>query len=301
MSKMSVVDVRKQSKDQPQRVLIYGSGGVGKTTFASEFPDAIFLDTQGGTAMLDVASFPKPDTFTDVQSAIKSLRDDKHEYKTLVVDLLDDVESMIWSHMCSRDKESSIESYGYGKGYKVALSEWRALLASLDALRGSRGMEIVLVAHSAIRTFKNPEGDDYDRYGLQLHEQASSLIRGWCDTVLFARHETVLKADPAKKRTRGISTGARVIHTVETAAYFAKNRCALPDTMPLDYATYSDACAMRQPASPGALLSEIRELSMSLEGELFARVMASVDENKNDSVRLSKILNKLREMKGKDQ
>lgn len=43
-----------------QKVLIYGPEGIGKTSFAARFPDPVFIDTEGGSASLDVARLPKP-------------------------------------------------------------------------------------------------------------------------------------------------------------------------------------------------------------------------------------------------
>lgn len=280
---------------EPPRVLIYGVGGVGKSTFASESPSPIILDTQDGTGRLGVDRFPRPNTFQDVLDAIDELLAEDHQYKTLVVDLLDDVESLIWQHICARDGESSIEGYGYGKGYKVALNEWRLLVSRLERLRREKRMGVIFVAHSAVKPYKNPEGDDFDRHGLQLHDQAGGLIRGWCDTVLFARHEMVIKTDQ-KRRTRGISTGARVIQTVETAGYYAKNRDGLPDTLPLDYAAFAQAVSAGQPADPEAIRSEIDELSARIDDATRLRVEQAVAVAGEDSVKLSKILNRLREI-----
>lgn len=280
---------------EPARVLIYGVGGVGKTTFLSEAPRPIFIDTQGGAARLSVARFPRPNTWDHVLEATDELIHSDHQYQTLAIDLLDDLEAMLWTHICLRDGQENIEGYGYGKGYKVALVEWRALLARLERLRREKGMLIGFVAHSTVRPFKNPEGEDYDKYTLQIHEQAAGLLRGWCDTVLFARHETLLKTDPKKKRTRGISTGARVIQTVETAAYYAKNRDNLPDTLPLDWAEFEAATEAGAPASPDALRAELAELKAQCDADTQVKVDAEIAKSGDDSARLVRVLNKLRE------
>ena len=36
------------------KVVIYGAEGIGKSTFASQFPNPLFLDTAGGTSSLNV-------------------------------------------------------------------------------------------------------------------------------------------------------------------------------------------------------------------------------------------------------
>lgn len=296
-SRMTLGAVTRGAGTSPMRVLIYGVGGVGKTTFASEFPAPIFIDTQDGTARLNATRFPRPESWSDVLAAVDVLRDETHEYKTMVIDLLDDIESLIWAHVCARDGQDSIEGYGYGKGYKVAMVEWRLFLSRLEGLRSIKGMNVVLSAHAAIKPFKNPEGEDYDRYGLILHDGASSLIRGWCDTVLFARHETQVKVDK-KKRVRGISTGARVMQTVESAACYAKNRDGLPDVMPLDYAEFHAATISKTPALAVDLLAEIARLSDGLDDATRRKVESATLECNGEPARLVRVLNRLMEITG---
>lgn len=280
---------------EPDRLLIYGTGGIGKTTFLAEMDRPIFIDTQAGTKRLDVARFPQPQAWQDVLDALDVLANEQHPYRTVAVDLLDDVEQLIWAHICRRDGKENIEAYGYGKGYKVALVEWRSFMARLERLRSEKQMQVGLAAHVIVQSFKNPEAEDYDRYQLQLDKLASGLLRGWCDNVLFARQQVGTKTDK-KQRTRGVSSGARVIHTVETAAYYAKNRDNLPDTLPLDYASYAEAVEAAVPADPAELRNEIAGLlSTCADAAYVEKAQAIVDESADDANRLVRILNKLRE------
>lgn len=293
--KMTLASVARGIQPEPARILIYGVGGVGKTTFAAEAPAPIFLDTQDGTSRLDVPRFPRPGSWPEVLEALDALTAEQHPYKTLAVDLLDDLEALIWSYVCQRDGQANIEAYGYGKGYKIALNEWRLFLASLERVRRA-GLGVVLVAHAQVRPFKNPEGEDFDRYSLGIHDQASGLIRGWCDTVLFARHEIVARQDARTKRTRGISTGARVVHTVETAAYHAKNRDSLPDTLPLDWHAFAEASAAHAPARLEDVRAELAELLARPEvAEIRPAVEQAIAAAGSDVNKLLRVLNRLRE------
>lgn len=282
---------------KPVRVLLYGVEGVGKSTFAACAPDPIFLGTESGTSELDVARFPEPARWDDALGAVAELTNDPHEYKTLVVDTLDWLEPLCWEKVCQRPDDrgktrESIEDFGYGKGYTAALDEWRMLLARLEMLRTKRGMHVVLLAHSWIKPFKNPEGDDFDRYELKLHAKAGGLLKEWCDAVLFARYETLVEKDK-NKRVRGISTGARLMHTTRTAAWDAKNRYDLPDTMPLDWGSFRDAVAARRPAEPAAIKSSIEAMLSGASEELAGKVRAAVELKPEDAVHLARIANKL--------
>ncbi len=295
--RMTLEAVTTGAERPPERLLIYGSGGIGKTTMLAELGGTVFIDTQDGSKRLKgVARFPQPNTWQDVLDALDELAAKPHPHKRVAIDLLDDVEQLIWAHICRRDGKDNIESYGYGGGYKVALGEWRILTAKLERLRREKGMEVALAAHVYIEKFSNPEGADYDRYQLQLHKLASGLLRGWCDNVLFAREVVNVETDRKTKRTRGVSKNIRVVHTVGTAAYYAKNRDNLPDTLPLDAAAYLDAVAASEPASAEDVRAEIAQvLEGFTDAEYVAKAQKLVADTGDDANKLLRILNKLRE------
>lgn len=299
-TRMTLGSVKKGRIDKPVRVLLYGPEGVGKSTFGANAPEPIFLAAEDGTAQLDVARFPEPRTWGEAFEAIETLRNEEHPYRTLVVDTVDWLEPMCWDAVCEKapkDKQGrrpqSIEDFGFGKGYTAALDEWRRFLAAIEGMRNARGMNVVMLAHSWTKTFKNPEDEDYDRYELKLHAKAGGLLKEWCDAVLFARFETFANTDTRTKRTRGISTGARVIHTQRAAAYDAKNRYDLPPTIPLDWQAFHDATKAHRPASPEQLVARIEKLLEAADDVLRARVRAAVQKASSDAAQLAKIHNHL--------
>jgi len=280
----------------PLRLLMYGTEGVGKTTFGAGAPGAIFLCGEEGTNHLDVARFPKVESWADVLEAIRVLRTEPHEYKTLVIDTLDSLEPHCWAHVAHAAGKRDIEDFGYGKGYIAAFGEWQRYFAELETLRRDRGMIIITIAHAQVRPFKNPAGADYDRYSLKLHERAAGLAKEWHDVVLFARHEEFVRDDSG--RAKGVSTGARVLHTVRTAAWDAKNRYDLPETLPLNWEDFAKAVAAREPGDPGKLREEIASLVAALEGappELFDRPAfeKALAAATNDAAKLAQIKDRL--------
>lgn len=278
--------------ERPMRVLLYGVEGVGKSTFAASAPSPIFLAAEDGTAQLDVARFPEPERWADVLEALEELRTAEHSYKTVVVDTLDWLEPLCWAEIVARAQSSkitSIEDFGFGKGYVAALDEWRSLLARFERLRAERGMHVIFLAHSWIKTFKNPEDADYDRYELKLHAKAGGLLKEWADAVLFARYETFSNTDEKTKRTRGVSTGARVLHTQRMAAWDAKNRYDLPETLPLDWSAFADAVRAAAPLDPAKLRARITSLLAKTTDELLvAKVTAAVAAAGDNAATLAK-------------
>lgn len=223
------------------RILIYGSAGVGKTTFAAQSPSPIFIFTEDGAGALEVNAFPVAKSFEEVMGALGALYQEDHDFHTVVLDSIDHLEPLIWAKTCEELGVNSIEAPGYGKGYVEALKWWRHLLEGINALRTVKGMGVVLIGHTQIRRFESPEHEAFDRYEPKLHKAASALVQESVDCILFAKHETKVKQEDGKfntYRARGVSTGRRVICTTETPAYIAKNRYGLPAELPLDWSAF---------------------------------------------------------------
>lgn len=234
----------------PRRVMLYGVHGIGKSTFGAMAPNPIFIQTEDGLANIEAPRFPLSESFDDVMEAVMALYTEQHDYHTVVIDSADWLEQLIWKEVIRRRPTTergrdvtSIEDYGFAKGYTYALEPWREVLDGLNALRNERGMMVILIAHAKIERFENPETDAYDRYSPRLNKHASALIQEWCDEVLFATYKVHTKQSDEgfdKTRTRGIGTGDRIIRTTERPAHMAKNRLSLPEEMPLEFTAYAE-------------------------------------------------------------
>ncbi len=292
-------NVKRGMLDVPDRMLVYGPGGVGKSSFAAQFPGAIVADCdQDGTAQLDVPRLPLPEDWgwRDFLDALDALEVEEHDYKYLVIDTADHLEPKLWKHVCSvgADGESwdNIESPGFGKGYAEAVSTWRDLLSRLERLRRKRGMGIIFLAHTAIKTFKNPSGEDYDRHEMKLHKSAGALLLEWCDVCMFARFEESTEKDKRTKRFRGISNGARILCTEREAAFDAKNRYSLPAEIPLSYEAYAEARKVRAVAPSADLVAEIqKKIDALTDDKIKARALAGLKRAGDDAVKLAALNN----------
>lgn len=226
----------------PRRAMLYGTHGIGKSTFASQADKPVFIQTEDGLGEIDCAKFPLTTTFEDGLKALSELYTEKHSYRTVVVDSLDWLERLIWADVCRKRNVESIEDIGYAKGYTFGLTQWRQFLEGLSALRRDKGMTVVLIAHARIERFENPETETYDRYVPRLHKLASAVVQEWCDEILFASYKVHTKQTEDgfnRKRAQGLGTGERVIRTTERPAHVAKNRLNLPDELPLDWNAYA--------------------------------------------------------------
>ncbi|MBN8457326.1 MAG: ATP-binding protein [Verrucomicrobia bacterium] len=223
--------IRRGRINRPQKAVIYGPEGVGKSTFASLTPDPVFLDTEGGTHHLDVTRLDAAATWDEITASVAQLAKADHPFKTLVIDTADWLEKRLSEHLCRKANKDSIEDFGYGKGWVQLTEEFARFLNSLDALL-ARGMNVVFLAHATVRKFEAPDqAGSYDRFELKLSKQTAPLLKEWADLVLFANYVTKI-AEKDNGKVRGVGGKERVLFATHTAAYDAKNRHGLPDKLP---------------------------------------------------------------------
>jgi len=253
----------------PQRILIYGVQGLGKTTFGCSFQSPILLRTEDGAGALDVPTFPTLATsYKDICDAIQALHGE-HPFKTLVLDSLDWLEPLVLRKTCEELGIQRIEDAGYGKGYVAADDNWRYIMGGLDSLRNGRGMSVVVVAHSEVKTHMPPDGEAYDRYQIRIHKRAFALWQEWSDMVLFCNYDRRIVGDPKKgEKRRAEGEGDRVIFTEERPYYLAKNRWGLPAkiTVGQDRTWHAFHQALNT-ATHGAYAMPISDNSNQQEGE----------------------------------
>ena len=281
---------------RPLLIMVYGPDGVGKSSFGARAPKPIFVGPEQGTDHLDVARC-SPKTFAETKAVIKELITDEHDYETLVIDSLDWIEPEIIQPILERDNVKSINlaAKGYGNGVEELLGIWKDFITALNILRDKRKMNIILIAHSDIVDFTDPQAQmTYQRYQLKLHKKTNPIFREYVDAVLFANYETFAKKDEGK--VKAFSSGSRVIHTERRPGFDAKNRFGLPFTLPLsiEWNEFVEACRKGVPESIEVILSRITGLIGLVKDEATRlKVQETVKKSENDANALLRILNRL--------
>jgi hypothetical protein len=223
---------------KPQKTVIYGPEGVGKSTFASQFPDALFIDTEDSTVNLDVARLDKPSSWTMLMSEIEYVRTNPEICKTLIIDTADWAERLCIEHICSKAQVDGIEGWGYGKGYVYLEEEFGRFLNKLQEII-EVGINVVVTAHAEIKKIEQPEEiGGFDHWQLKLEKKTAPLLKEWSDILLFANYKVfVVNVDNqgAAKGKNKAQGGKRIMYTTHTPWWDAKNRHGLPDELPFEY------------------------------------------------------------------
>lgn len=228
------------------KLVIYGTEGIGKSTFASHFPDPLFIDVEGSTVEMDVARLDPPTSWQMMLAQIDFVIQQR-PCKTLVIDTADWAEKLCIRNLCANRSWKGIEDAGYGKGYVYLAEEFGNMLNKLNDVIDA-GINVVITAHAQIKKFEQPdEMGAYDRYELKLEKKTSPLLKEWTDILLFANYKTYSVAVDKDGKKRKAQGGQRVMYTAHHPCWDAKNRHGLPEELPFDFTSIAHLYTERMP------------------------------------------------------
>jgi hypothetical protein len=226
-------------------IVVNGVEGFGKTTLGAFAPDSAFLLAPQESGYLTLFAhglvpdrpYMSPASWPELIGQVDSLVADPQGVKTLVLDALGGFERLCHEHVCRTQFNGEWGEKGFGayqKGYDLSVGDWLGLLMRLDRLRTEHGVNVLLLAHCTVKTFKNPLGADYDRFACDCHAKTWGVTHKWADAVLFGTFFQVLLKEKKNDRAKGsLAPSQRVIYTERSDAWDAKNRLGMPDVIEL--------------------------------------------------------------------
>ena len=236
-----MLNISSGKQDKPVKVVIYGPEGIGKSTLAAQFPEPLFIDTEGSTARMNVRRTDKPNDWAQLVDTVSEVASTPDVCKTLVIDTADWAEKLCIKFVCDKYKKGGIEDFGYGKGYIYLKEAFAGLLTILERCIEA-GINVVFTAHAIMRKFEQPDQmGAYDRWEMKLTKHVAPMVKEWADMVLFCNYKTiVMTGESGNAKVQG---GKRVMYTTHHPCWDAKNRDGLPSEVDMDYGQISAAVA----------------------------------------------------------
>ena len=233
-------------KIKPFLGILHGPHGIGKTCFGQKMPNHIYI-TGENVDEYDLTSFDKCINWQMVLDQLKYVRDSQHDFKSLVIDTLDSIESLLHKHILIQNgnpDSMAVACGGYGKAYDKAMNMMIDMRDNyLTPIREKRGMNILILAHSSKNKVEDPlTQSSYDKFELKLHKNAKGIgcytvFSEWVSCILFCNFE-VYRTDDKKY---AVGEGRRRLFTEPRPAFDAKNRFNLPYEMDLNWSDVADA------------------------------------------------------------
>lgn len=216
--------------------VIYGVGGVGKTTVVynacADRGGVIILGEDGVSTIENrlgggVKRTPIVNSWQQFMEIIKFFAKEKHDFKLIAIDTIDSVTSLLDKHVVDLYYGGDAKKADAFKAkYEDYGREFGIFLKGLSIIQ-ERGIDVDIICHSSVVNVKDPDCEPYQKFDLALpgggKHVLSEKLYDYADNVMFARFDTVSTGDK-----RAISKG-RVVKTEWSASYAAKSRSGIPD------------------------------------------------------------------------
>lgn len=176
----------KPTVDTPHNFFIYGATMSGKSYLAGEFPNPLFIDTDGNASANPYPSIEvrniKSKSGDIVNSVVDQLSDiilelqtTNHGFETVVLDVIDDISIMIEQYICNKNKVEALSDIAYGKGYNLFNTIFNQLVIDLKTLP----INVIYISRM------NTKIDNNVSYEVpSLPEKKVNIVNGNCDYMI---------------------------------------------------------------------------------------------------------------------
>lgn len=261
-----------------QKVVLYGVEGIGKSTFASQFPDSVFIDIEGSTSNMNVKRLPTPKSWQMIMDEVEDVKQ-RQICQTLIIDSGDWAERKCKEHLASLGKWTD-STNDYGAKYVSLEKEFGQLVNKLSDVVEA-GINVVVTAHAKLKKKEEPDQmGAYDRYQLKMEDKTGGMLKEWADMVLFANYETTIVTD-SKTNSKKATGGQRIMFTSHHPGWDAKNRHNLQDKLPLDFGTiahiFQKAAPVQQPVAEQVPPTQAAPMVETPQENQFSRDPITID------------------------
>lgn len=210
-------------------MLLHGPPKIGKSTWCSQADGVLFLATEPGLNSLE--TYQKPIlSWMDFLDVCGALQREKHSYKTVTVDTVDNAWLFCSEHICGKAGVEHESDLGWGKGWAAVKREFHRVITKLAQMETG----LILVSHSKYITIEG-RTNEYQKAVPTLSQGGRDVLLSMADMILFC--DIVHDEDED-----GRPISRRVMHTKPSLYYEAGDRTGrLPETIDLSYLAFLEA------------------------------------------------------------
>jgi len=207
-----------------QVIMLYGRSKIGKSTFCSNFENALFIATEPGLNHLEVFKV-NVNSWETFLTACKELAEGKHQFKNVVIDTVDKLVVYCSDHICKENGINHPSELPHGKGWSLVTTELNRAITKLASLPYG----LVMVSHCDQEEIET-KTKKYNRWTISVSGKNRGIFLDMADLILFIDSE--VDRDGVEKR---------VIRTKPSMNYDAGDRSSLlPEVLPLDFKKFSE-------------------------------------------------------------
>lgn len=296
--------------DEPDRILVFGEPGIGKTKFAADAPNCVIIDCESGTKQLKKRNGAKINRIKNlvfdpkdgagnwekVMGAVEFVATAPHNFKTVGIDTLDKIESWAIEYVKSRvgkternsSKVTPVKSLnqvgdGFGAGQLAVVEQFRHLIALLDQCN-RRGMRVIVLAHSKIESVGTADGNDYTRWGMKVDKKVGAIFLESMDYVMHAHAPPAVSKKDDSKNAKTVTRGGkeRYLFCGLSGARGTKSRVPMPDKIELSFEEFAKAVAIG--GDPKMFADKVRDIieRQVEDAKMKARMLRTLEDCGDD-------------------
>ena len=173
-------------------VFFYGEPKSGKTTTATKFPNSLLLAFENGYSTLANIMVNPINSWAEFRKVLRQLKDErsKEMFETIIVDTADIAYDYCTKYILDNAKRPDggygVDKVGdipYGAGYGMIEKEFDECLRSIVQM----DYGLVLISHSTDKTFKDENGQEYNKIVPTLDKRATKVVSRMTDIIGYSR------------------------------------------------------------------------------------------------------------------
>jgi hypothetical protein len=226
-------------------LIIYGTEGVGKTSFCLQFKKEILCGSirENGFENLEMVG-AVPDgcdnqqigSFKELLLFIRKAKD----YETLILDSVSGIQQIIATDIIEaiyKQHDNPAQAFAsFSEGYRLHAPRYVEQICNELTLLNGKGVNTLLIGHVRNETVKNPSGNDYVAAVLDMESWPRAVFVKWAAAVLYMTLDAEVmvtktwkgKPTEGKVRTDLEEDSDRIMYTTKNLSHSAKNLLNLP-------------------------------------------------------------------------